>query len=123
MTTSTLLNIKEILDKSARWLQAKGVQSARLDAELLLARILGLSRLDLYVSWDRPLEEAEKREYRALLKRRALFEPIAYILGHKEFWSLEFKVTHDTLIPRPETEHLVEWILKQFPAEKSELQA
>ncbi len=112
MTTSTLLNIKDIIGKSARWLDAKGVESARLDAELLLAHILGMSRLDLYVSWDRPVEEAEKNKYRELLKRRAEFEPVAYILGRKEFFSLEFKVTPEVLTPRPETELLVERILE-----------
>lgn len=112
MTASTLLNVKEILGKSARWLEGKGVESARLDAELLLARVLEMSRLDLYLSWDRPVEEREKKEYLALLKRRAEFEPVAYILGRKEFFSLDFKVSPEVLVPRPETELLVERVLE-----------
>ena len=113
MTTSTLLTIKDVLARSAAWLTARGVASgARLDAELLLAETLGLSRLDLYLCWDRPLDEREKERYRALLRRRAAFEPVAYILGRREFFSLAFRVTPAVRVPRPETEGLVELALE-----------
>ena len=113
MTVSTLLNTKEALARSAAWLAEKGVPAARLDAELLLAQVLGVSRLDLYLAWDRPLEEGEKGRYRELLKRRASFEPVAYIVGRKEFLSLELRVTPDVLVPRPETEILAELVIER----------
>jgi release factor glutamine methyltransferase len=102
------LTIKDAIDRSARWLEEKGTATARLDAELLLGHLLGLKRLDLYLQWDRPLNEDVKTRYRDLLKRRAAHEPVAYIVGVKEFYSLALKVTRDVLIPRPETEFLVE---------------
>jgi release factor glutamine methyltransferase len=102
------LIIKDILAKSAQWLAAKGNDTARLDAEVLLAHVLKMRRLDLYMKWDRPLDETEKNAYRDLLKRRAEHEPVAYLTGTREFFSLDFCVTPDVLIPRPETELLVE---------------
>lgn len=112
MPASTLLNIKDALARSTAWLAEKGIPPARLDAEVLLAHVLGMSRLDLYLAWDRPLNEDEKGLYRALLQRRSEFEPVAYITGKREFFSLEFRVTPDVLVPRPETELLVEEALE-----------
>lgn len=80
-----------------------------LDAELLLAHVLGLTRTDLKVRAERPLTAGEQRDYAALVGRRARGEPLAYLTGRKEFWSLELEVTNDVLVPRPETELLVEW--------------
>jgi release factor glutamine methyltransferase len=111
MTVQTLLNVKDALFKSAQWLSGKGVSGARLDAELLLGEVLGLKRLDLYLVWDRPLDAGERERYLELLKRRAQFEPMAYILGRREFFSIEFKVGPGVLVPRPETEFLVERVL------------
>lgn len=105
-------SIKEALAKSARWLAEKGMDTARLDAEVLLAHVLKLRRIDLYMQWDRPLADAEKDAYRALLKRRAEFEPVAYLTGVREFYSLDFAVSPAVLIPRPETELLVEKALQ-----------
>jgi release factor glutamine methyltransferase len=89
-------------------LAAKGIESARLDAELLLADALGLTRMQLYTSHDRPLAADEVDRFRTLLRRRASREPVAYILGRREFWSLDFAVDRRVLIPRPETETLVD---------------
>jgi release factor glutamine methyltransferase len=89
-------------------LRAKGVQNDRLDAELLLAEALGMSRVELYTSHERPLSTDEVDRFRELLRRRAAREPVAYILGKREFWSLELAVDRRVLIPRPETETLVE---------------
>ena len=108
MPTSTSLIIKEALLRSATWLKEKGCEAARLDAELLLAHVLGLNRLGLYLNWDRPLAADEMDRYRDLLKRRAQHEPVAYIIGQKEFFGLAFRVSPAVLIPRPETELLVE---------------
>ncbi len=89
-------------------LEAKGIASGRLDAELLLAKATGLTRLELYTNYDRPLAPAEVDDYRELIRRRARREPVAYITGSREFWSLEFAVDRRVLVPRPETETLVE---------------
>ena len=98
--------------KIIRWttgfLTEKGVSTPRLDAEVLLADLLGLSRVDLYLNYDRPLNPEELAGYRDRVRRRAAREPVAYIIGVREFFSLEFEVGPEVLIPRPETEHLVE---------------
>ena len=86
-------------------------RTARLDAEILLARVLGWSRARLLAYPDAPLDDGSARCFDALAARRRRGEPIAYLTGHREFWSLDFVVTRDTLIPRPETEHLVEAVL------------
>jgi len=98
-------------------LRSKGVDSARLDAELLLAEALGLSRVELYTNHDRPLAEPEVDRFRELLRRRSAREPVAYITGAREFWSLDFAVDRRVLIPRPETETLVEATLSAIRGE------
>jgi release factor glutamine methyltransferase len=87
---------------------ARGVPSARLEAELLLAHVLGCQRLELYVDHERPLDPEELGAFRETIARRRRGEPAAYILGIKEFWSLELEITADVLVPRPETEILVQ---------------
>jgi len=87
-------------------------RTARLDAEILLARVLGWSCARLLAHPDTPLDDASARRFEALVARRRRGEPIAYLTGRREFWSLDFVVTPDTLIPRPETEHLVEAVLR-----------
>lgn len=98
----------EYLELATGHLQTKGVESARLDAELLLADVLGLERVELYTNYDRPLAPPEVVRYREVLKRRAAREPVAYITGRKPFWSLNLVIDRRVLIPRPETETLVE---------------
>ena len=100
--------VLRILRWTTEFLSSKGVESARLDAEILLSDLLGFSRVDLYCNFDRPLDPGELAGYRERVKRRASREPAAYIIGTKEFYSLEFKVTPAVLIPRPETEHMVD---------------
>jgi release factor glutamine methyltransferase len=100
--------VAEILRVTADFLGGKGADSPRLDAEILLGRVLSLPRVKLYISFDRTLTPDETAEYRELVRRRARREPSAYILGSREFYSLPLKVTRDTLIPRPETERLVD---------------
>ena len=84
------------------------LDTARIDAELLLAKALKCQRIDLYIRHDQPLDGNELSIFKGLIRRRAAHEPIAYITGIKEFWSLPFEVTPDVLIPRPDTECLVE---------------
>jgi len=102
------VTVLEVLKLASDHIQKRAPDSPRLDAEVLLAHALGLRRLDLYLKFDRPLTEAELAGYRALVARRAKGEPVAYLVGHKEFMGLNFVVTHSVLIPNPDTEVLVQ---------------
>jgi len=102
------VTIVEVLKLSADYLRKHGSDSFRLDAELLLAHALKLRRLDLYLKFDHPLNESELTAYRGLVARRAKGEPVAYLVGHKEFMGLDFEVTPDVLVPNPDTEVLVQ---------------
>ena len=102
------MTIVEVLKLSADYLKKHGSDSSRLDAELLLAHALGLRRLDLYLKFDLLLSEEELAVYRGLVAKRAKGEPVAYLVGHKEFMGLEFIVTPDVLVPNPDTEVLVQ---------------
>ena len=104
--------ILEIINLSADFLIGKGVEDSRINAELLLAHVLNCKRLDLYLKFDQPLKEEELAVYRELLKRRGRREPLQYIVGIVEFYGLEFKVNPSVLIPRPETEILVETVIE-----------
>jgi len=103
--------VLEVLKKSTAFLERKGVPEARHDAERLLAASLSMARLDLYLSFDRPLSEAELDATRKLVQRRGRREPLQYVLGDQPFRNLTLSVTSDTLIPRPETEEVVDWAL------------
>jgi len=92
---------------TADYFRAKGVSEPRPSAEILLAHTLGVSRLDLYLRYDQPLNPEELARFKALVLRRREAEPVAYLTGHREFWSLDIRVTPAVLIPRPETETLV----------------
>jgi len=112
----------ELVRWTADFFRQHGVAQPRLDAEVLLAHVVGGTRLDLYMAFDRPLEEAERARYRELVRRRAKERvPVAYLTGVREFWSLPFRVTPDVLIPRPETETLVRAALDEKPARVLEL--
>lgn len=111
----------ELTRLAAGYLREKGVEGARLDAELLLAHALGVPRLQLYLQFEKPLEEAEVSAYRELVRRRARREPAAYLTGVKEFWSLPLRVDPRVLVPRPETERLVEAALERASAEEGRL--
>jgi len=99
-----------------RWTTARferhGIDSARLDAELLAAQAFGRTRVELYTHFDQPLRPDELAGYRGLVERRLAGEPVAYILGRKEFWSLDLLVDPAVLVPRPDTEVLVEQALE-----------
>ena len=108
-------SVLDLLKWTANYFVGKGIENGRLDAELLLAEILQLNRIGLYLHFDRPVNSDELAAFRALIERRARREPLAYILGRCEFWSLTFKVGPDVLIPRGDTETLVEAALKVLP--------
>lgn len=99
--------ILELLRWTTDYFGAKGVAEPRASAEVLLAHTLGISRLDLYLRYDQPLNPEELARFKALVVRRRDGAPVAYLTGHREFWSLDFQVTPAVLIPRPETETLV----------------
>ncbi|PTN39018.1 peptide chain release factor N(5)-glutamine methyltransferase [Desulfonatronum sp. SC1] len=109
--------LREILAKSTQFLTTKQVDSPRLSAELVVAHALGLNRLDLFLDLDKPLSEPELARIRPLLKRRGTGEPMAYILERREFYGLDFHVSPEVLIPRPDTELGVELALKLFDRE------
>jgi release factor glutamine methyltransferase len=107
----TRWTIRNILQWTARYFSQKGVAAPRLDAEVLLAHALGVDRLFLYLNLDQPLPGPERARYRTLAARRAGREPVALITGTKEFWSIPFKISRGVLIPRPDTETLVQAVL------------
>jgi len=106
--------IERILNWTQNYFEKVCPDSPRLDAELLLAYVLDCNRLDLYMRADQPLNEKERGEYRELVQQRAVGCPIAYLTGEKDFWSLTLEVSKATLIPRPETETLVQTAVEQI---------
>jgi release factor glutamine methyltransferase len=111
--------------KVLRWTQNRfaelGIGTARLDAELLIGAALKLDRVRVYTNFDRPLQPDELAAIRGLVKRRIAREPVAYILGQKEFYGRTFQVDRRVLVPRPETELLVEAALERLPKETAGL--
>lgn len=112
------MTLSEALQQAIAKLKTHSTHST-LDAEILLAASIQRSHTYLYTYPDEPLDENAHQLLEAWIQRAVAGEPIAYILGRAYFWSLEFQVTPDVLIPRPETEHLVEWVLTHFSAETS----
>ena len=112
-----MLTILEVIAKSIEYLDKKGIESPRANAEILLANILNCKRLELYLMYEKPLRDSELNNYREFLKRRSNYEPVQYITGSVEFYALELKVTPAVLIPRPETEILVEVIIDSVKKE------
>jgi release factor glutamine methyltransferase len=103
-----VLTVLEIIKRTTDFFIKRGVESARLNAELLIGHALGLKRMQLYLQFERPLTESELEKIRPVVKRRGNREPLQYILGETEFCGLKLKVDRRALIPRPETEYLVE---------------
>ncbi len=95
------------------------IDSPRTTSEILLAHALSVKRIDLYLRYDQPLNSDELNRFKTLIKRRINREPVAYILGHKEFWSMDLEVNRNVLIPRPETECLVERALESLAADSN----
>jgi len=109
-----MITVLESINLSSEYLKNKGIESPRINAELLLAHILSCKRLNLYLSFEKPLTEEELQKYRELLRRRSKFEPLQYIIGKVEFYGIDFKVNPSVLIPRQETEILIETIIGQY---------
>jgi len=103
--------IRDILNWAAEYLKSLNIPSDRLDSEVLLSFILKKDRTYLYINSEARIQKSEVRRFKEFIERRGRREPLSYITGEKEFWSLKFKVSRDTLIPRPETEILVQAVL------------
>ncbi len=109
-----MLSVLEIIKRTTGFFEQRGVESPRLNAELLIGHALGLKRMQLYLQFERPLTEAELEKIRPLVKRRGGREPLQYIMGETEFSGLKLKVDRRALIPRPETERLIELVTQHF---------
>ncbi len=105
----------KLIEWTSGYFEKKGIPNPRLDAELLLAHTLKCPRIDLYTNHEKRVSEKDLARFKELTLRRAKREPLQYIIGETEFWGLKFKVTPEVLIPRPETELLVEEALKSAP--------
>ncbi len=105
---------RQLIQSAAAKLTQAGCDAPKLDAELLLMLVWSMGRTELIIRAFEPVPEAIQQQFNALIQRRQQREPLAYIIGEKEFWSRSFQVTPDVLIPRPETEHLIEAVLKHF---------
>ena len=106
-----LLTLREIKSKTEKFFSEKGIPNGKLDTDLILSHALNLKRLDLYLDLDRPIYEKELNQMREMVRRRAMREPLQYILGETVFFNCTLRVDKRALIPRPETELLVEQIL------------
>ena len=116
MTERDIWTVLKVLNWTKGYLAEKGVENSRLEAEWLLCATTGLDRVGLYVNFEKPLTDAELAAYRALVTRRARREPLQYLLGSQEFYGLDFLVSPAVLIPRHDTEVLVEEALRRAPA-------
>jgi release factor glutamine methyltransferase len=110
--TNEVWTVLRTLQWTTEYFRSKGIDSPRLDAELLLAHVLEIERIQLYVQYERPMIADERAGYREVVLRRGGGEPVAYILGEREFWSLSFEVCPGVLVPRPDTETLVQSALE-----------
>src|SRR2546425_490959 len=111
-----MLTVLEIIKRTTEFFDKHGVESPRLNAELLIGHALGLKRMQLYIQFERPLAESELEKIRPLVNRRGNREPVQYIIGETDFGGLKLKVDRRALTPRPETEHLLELLPPRLPA-------
>jgi len=110
-----MLTLLEIIKRTSDFLEGRGVENARLNAEHLVGQALGLKRMQLYLQFEKPLSEAELERIRPLVRRRGLREPLQHIVGEVEFAGLRLRSDRRALVPRPETEYLTEILLSRLP--------
>ncbi len=108
MLNNSQWTVQKILEWTTSYFKSNNIESPRSSAEILLAHVLRLQRIELYLRYEQPLNKGERSSFKELIKRRINREPVAYITGEKGFWLSNFFVTRDVLIPRPETESLLE---------------
>lgn len=111
--------VRKLLEWTTTFFAKKGVDEPLLAAQLLLAKVLGCRKMDLYLRFEQVVSEADRTAYRALVQRAGEHEPIAYIVGGREFYSLPLEVGPGVLIPRPETELLVQWVVRKARSDAS----
>jgi len=121
MATTEIWTTLKVLDWTKEYLASRGVENARLEAEWLLCEATGLDRVGLYLNFEKPLDDEVLADYRGMVARRGRREPLQHILGTQEFCGLEFEVTGDVLIPRHDTETLVDEALARMPRAESVL--
>jgi len=109
-----MLTVLEVIKKTTGFFADKGIENPRLNAELLVGHALGLKRMQLYLKFEQPLTEAELEKIRPLVRRRSAREPVQYIVGETEFFGLKLKTDRRALIPRPETERLLEIVVTRL---------
>ncbi len=114
------MQLNDVLNKSIQFFKDKKIESARLDAELLISHALKIDRMSLYLKFDQPLSEIEITACREFVRRRSLGEPVAYIVQEKGFYGLNFFVEKGVLVPRPETEIIIDEVLDFVKKEKIE---
>ncbi|RCS41403.1 peptide chain release factor N(5)-glutamine methyltransferase [Bremerella cremea] len=120
MSTAEPWTIGRLLNWTTEYLESKGSDEARLESQLLLCHAIGCQKIQLYTRFEETVDDDKRTKFRELVKQRAAGTPVAYLLGTREFYSMEFAVTPDVLIPRPETEHLVIEALDRLKARGSE---
>jgi len=108
--------LSKILQWTVHQLESAGIENPRLEAEILIAYLLKVNRIQLYTCWDEECPDFPAQVFQALVARRASHEPLAYIIGQREFWSLDFMVSPGVLIPRPETEFVIEAVVRYAPS-------
>jgi release factor glutamine methyltransferase len=113
-----VLTVLEVFNRTESFFGSKGIPNPKFEAQLVMAHALKIDRLQIFMRFDQPLEQAELDAIRDLVRRRGEGEPYAYLVGNQEFWSLEFDVGPGVLIPRPDTETLVEHVLAALPEEQ-----
>jgi len=112
-----MIRLVDVLQKTETYFNSRNIDSARLDAELILSHVLEMERLQLYMQFDRPMSTDELNRLRPLVAQRGQRRPLAHVLKKKGFWTLDLTVSSDVLVPRPDTETLVEAILQLIPLE------
>ena len=113
-----MLTVLEVFNRTESFFGSKGIPNPKFEAQLVLAQALKIDRLQIFMRFDQPLEQTELDAIRELVRRRGEGEPYAYLVGNQEFWSLEFEVGPGVLIPRPDTETLVEHVLAALPEDE-----
>lgn len=113
-----MLTVLEVFNRTESFFGSKGIPNPKFEAQLVMAHALSIDRLQIFMRFDQPMEQAELDAVRELVRRRGEGVPYAYLVGNQEFWSLEFEVGPGVLIPRPDTETLVEHVLAALPEDE-----